>query len=56
MVEEKYEIWCGDIMLADNMRIDVALILVKALFEEEWSINSELELKIKRKEMVGEEE
>lgn len=46
MIENMYEIWCGNTMLADNMSIDIATIIVKALFKE-W-LEFGLELKIKR--------
>lgn len=49
MIEDKYEIWDSDNnMLADNLRIDVAMIVVRALFEN-WYNETGLELKIRRK-------
>lgn len=56
MVEEKYEIWCGNTMLADNMIIDIAIVLLRALFENRYRFEDGLELKIKRKKVVEVEE
>jgi len=52
MIEDKYEVLDdNNTLLADNMRIDVAMIFVRALFEE-WYNETGLELKIRRKENI----
>ena len=51
MSEDKYEIWCGTAMLADDVAFDIAIILVKALFQE-WYGQSGVELKIRRKQNI----
>lgn len=52
MIEDTYEVLDdNNTVLADNMRIDVAMIFVRALFEN-WYNETGLELRIRKKENI----
>ena len=36
MACDYYSVWYGNVMIADHMFLDDALLLVKALFEKYW--------------------